>query len=354
MRMLIPTIFLIMLSACGGGGGSEASAPSAGTDVFGCTDSLATNYNWLATLDDHSCIYGSGSNGNPAYYGFSSSGMEIDNNNSAPSSVGNIVMSNGFYFEITNGITREVAAAVFEPTCPVNSSIHYSAILVTDTAAANAVTIHVNTFANTVGIKSHSFRDFSNQRYDHEVVTDLAMSCSNGKIVVSNGIEIYSNGKMLVMKSGVNLFVGVAQSSLAITTPSALNFGYLSYNHVSQGNCSFGGCSSPNGAGATSNGNGTLNTAGGISNGVLNSWFGGSTPTLYIYSNAQSTDSSHAIVRQSLALNAPRMTALVADLNNQYLFIGTITNPNNCSPEIGDALITFCTGAIGLTIGIEQ
>lgn len=359
MKKLITLILSASLTACGGGGGGT-SAPSTGTNIYGCTDTLANNYNSSATVDDGSCAYnggGVGASGNASYYGFTTSGAEITDDLSAPASANHIVVPSELYVEINSRANRTLTATVYQPTCPMGTAVHYSALLLTDSTGANAVSVYINTFANIARVTNHSFRIASRQRYDYSVGPDLSFTCANGKITVSDGTLIYANSKTLIMKKGSNLYMGFAQSTLAITTPSSLTFNYDSYNHASIGSCSLYGCSFPGGAGSSyGGGDQGLSTSDYVSTGKLYGYFTEvSGNNAYRYSNAESMDSSHAVVESAFAT----MTALVASYGGQRVFLGTLSSHNNfnnggpCNTYGQDSGAEYCTGSAGLTIGVE-
>lgn len=346
-------------AACGGGSGGTSS-PSIGTNIYGCTDLLANNYNSSANVDDGSCIYSGssgGASGNASYYGFTTSGAEVTNDLLAPSNVNHVVIPNELYVEINSRTNRNLTATVFEPTCPMGTAVHYSALLLTNSTGANAVSVYINTFANIARVTNHSFRIVSRQRYDYSVGPDLSFTCANGKITVSDGTLIYANSKTLVMKKGSNLYMGFAQSTLAITTPSSLTLNYDSYNHASIGSCSLYGCSFPGGAGSSyGGGDQGLSTNDYVGAGKLYGYFTeASGNNIYRYSNAESMDSSHAVVESAFAT----MTALVASYGGQRVFLGTLSSHGNfngggpCNTYGQDNSAEYCTGSAGITIGVE-
>lgn len=358
MRLLIISVLVFGLTACGGGGsGGVATGPSNGDGFNGCTDSTAINYDPSAIINDGSCIFpGSGNSGNPSYYGFSSSGSEITNNLMEPSMFGHVVVSNEMYVEITDRTNRGLDVAVFEPTCPMSSAPYYSAVLLTNTGGAQAITVFLNFYSNTVKIFSHAFKQQSvpsivMSRYDAEVGSDISFTCANGKITATDGTQIYANGKTLVMKKGTNLWLGFEQATLNISNPNAFWMNYASYNQIDSNGYALGALN-PNGSTVGNGGGDTLLNSSGfyLNNGTAHTYFGDG--YFKKYGNQMSDQSSHALVIANSYTGAVA-TALVANFNGTNVFLmATPTSYETLffSGQPAD----YYSGTGALSIGIDQ
>lgn len=358
MRKTIIALMMMGLTACGGGGGGSG-APSLGSNTYGCTDPAATNYNLSATIDDGSCFYGGGTgggtSGNASYYGFSTGGSEIANTLMEPSSLYNIVVTNEMYVEVKNKTTRDLDVAIYQPTCPMSSALYYSAVLLTNSGGAQAVTVFVNTYANTMKVTSHAFAQQSvpsivMSRYDVDAGTDISFTCASGTITATDGTQIYANGKTLVMKKGSNLWLGFAQTTLDIASPNTLQLYYDSYNQIDATGYALGALN-PNGSTfGQGGGNEALNSTGfNLYNGLAHTYFGDG--SFRKYGNQMSDDSSHALIIDGSYTGAVA-TALVANYSGtRVLLMATPASYTTIFFSGKPADYYVGTGALSLGIG---
>ncbi len=360
MRLSILALLVFGLTACGGDGGSGGAIPSIGDGVYGCTHSGAINFNPSATIDDGSCSYGGGVgdgvSGNASYYGFSTSGNEIANNLMEPSSLFNVIVSNEMYVEVKNKTTRDLDVAVYQPTCPMSSALYYSAVLLTNTSGAQAVTVFVNTYANTLKITSHAFKQQSvpsivMARYDVDAGTDISFACTNGKITATDGTQIYANGKTLVMKNGTNLWLGFEQATLNISNPNTLRLYYDSYNQIDSTGYALGALIANGSTVGQGGGNEALNSSGfNLYNGSAHTFFGDG--YFKKYGNQMSDQSSHALVIANSYTGAVA-TALIGNFNGTNVFL-MATPTSYTTLFYSGQPADYYTGTGALSIGIGQ
>lgn len=346
------------LAACGGSGGT--SAPSLGSNIHGCTDPAAMNYNSSATINDGSCSYsdgvGGGTSGSMSYYGFTSAGGEIKNSLLEPSSIGHIIVTNEMFVEINDRTNRSLSAAVFAPNCPMNSALYYSAVLLTNTGAAQAITVYVNTYSNTMKIISHAFKQQSVPsivvaRYDADVGSDLTFTCGNGKITASDGTQIYANGKTLVMKKGSSLWLGFEQATLNISDVNNLWFNYESYGQIDANGYALGAMNSNGSTYGSGGGDQQLSSAGFyINRGSARTYLGDG--YFKTYGNQMSSNSNHALVIADSYTGAVA-TALVANFNGTNIFL-MATPASLTTMFFSGQPADYYVGTGALVLGIEQ
>lgn len=354
-------LFLTLaLTACGGSGGGT-SGPSAGSDLFGCTDSIATNFNPSATINDGSCSYGGVTNdGETAtlkYKGFSTSDasevtldMSVD---SEPSAFTNIVISNELIVEVVDRDTRSLKAQVYEPNCAMGGATDYSVILVKG-SGITAKTLSLSFFAMSAQIKDHSFKYaltggvYSAFRQDTATI-DLTFSCAAGKITTNDGSIIFANGKSIVMKQGSNIYLGIAQSNLR----NPLSMTLASYNQIDAGGFSVGAGVGSSSTFSSGGGDQNLNSVGSISATTANIYFASNAGLRVASNDIGSYDYSHhsQIMPSSGAGRAA--TALIADYASGGGFFVAVTG-QCCALDSVNAGFEICTGAGGIVIGKEN
>lgn len=359
MRILIISVMSFILTACGGSGGGSA-IPSVGANISGCTDPLANNYNPSASTSDGSCTYtggiGGGTSGNAAYYGFTTSGAEITAGISIPNENSNLVVPNEMYIEVNNKSTRNLTATIYEPTCPTNTAHYYSAILLTNTGGSQAITVYIDTYSNLIKVVSHAFRQQSvpsviMSRYDADIGSDVSFSCSNGKITATDGTEIYANSKTLLMKKGLNLWLGFEQAKLEISNPNSLYLSYKSYNQIDASGFLVGSSIAYGSTLGQGGGDEQLNSSGfNFNNGAAQTYLGNG--YFKRYGNQMSDNSSHALVIANSYAGAVA-TTLVANYNGTHVVVkGTPASYStlNFAGQFAD----YYVGTGALSIGIGQ
>lgn len=362
LNNFIAMALMLSLAACGGGGGGGAGGDTGGTgggSTAGCTDSTANNYNSSATTDDGSCTYTStGGNGNASYYGFSTSGTEISNSATVPSSASNVVLADAFYAEVVTASTNTANYALYQPTCPTSTARSYSMVLVTDTGGVNSVSVQFNSYSNTVKLYTHSYKTGSNTRANYqEVATTATMACSNGRMTVSGAFSavMYSNSEMMIMKKGSDIYVGVSRSALRTTNigDPTMFFDFFRYR---KNGCTMSSCS------VTSGSQGAFDTSGDLSGATSPVLSGTSSfdSTMYLYSNAEDFDSSNA------SYNTYHMYLEGAG-NTGVAVVGNVTGSSGSKRVLISAMNGgtgtddgsgtnhyYWTGVNGVLIGVEQ
>ena len=217
MVAILMVAFMSLLTACGGGGGGGGGGGNP-TGVSGCTDNTATNYNAAATVDDGSCTYagGGGGSGNAAYYGFSTDSATALTNQSSPLTTGSnqLTIASEVTFNLRNLNTRVLDVMIYQPTCVAGVLTEtYSAVLIDGAnTAASIATIVVSASGVTFqerGVLSGI------QMYDVNSQASVSGSCSNGTMNLGSSGTLYSNGKLMLWRTGAgDLYMGGRSSSI--------------------------------------------------------------------------------------------------------------------------------------------
>lgn len=217
IKVLMVAMVSLVLSACGGGGGGGGGGGNP-TGVSGCTDNTATNYNSAATTDDGSCTYagGGGGSGNAAYYGFSTDSATALTNQTSPLTTGTnqMTITSEVTFNLRNLNTRIMDVMIYQPTCVAGVLTEtYSAVLIDGaTTAASVATIIVSASGVTFqerGVLSGI------QMYDVNSQASVSGTCSSGNMNLGSSGTLFSNGKLMLWRTGAgDLYMGGRSSSI--------------------------------------------------------------------------------------------------------------------------------------------
>lgn len=194
---LITTMLLTACGSGGGGGGGSSSDPSNGGGTGGGGGS-------------------SGGNGSAAYYGFSTDSSTKITNQTSPlaSGVNQMTIASEITFNLRNLNTRALDAMIFQPTCIVGLLTEtYSAVLLSGSntsAAVAAITV------NATGLTFQERGVLSGvNMYDYGSLASVSGTCSNGEMNLGSSGTLYSNGKIMIWKTGLgDLYIGGRSSSI--------------------------------------------------------------------------------------------------------------------------------------------
>lgn len=323
----------VLLNACGGGGGGSSSGGSGGgggsPPIRGGGSST-------------------GGDGNSSYYGFRTTGAEISDQATTPSGGSDLVLVGEFFNQVNSATTRDISLAIFKPTCLDESTFQeYSAVMIGDNGNSNPSALSIMVGKAGLWVRGQSFKYSANsaKRANGGALTTLTGACSNGRMTLDSGNgEAYSNGKMLIYKTGNNdIYMGIR--STALITSSSLTFNFGSYGQRNDNRCSLTGCSSGS---LSANIAGTATKS--ISSGSISlSVAGSGTLTLFSSFNGDST------LFQLVKGSGFQMITATGTVGSKRVILGAMPLDTNCVADTGgDASYSYCVGSSTVQIGIEN
>lgn len=193
IKIIVFTLLTSALVGCNGGGGGSsdtASTPAGGSGGNGGS---------------------SGGNGNPSYYGFSTSGT-VNENITLPAS-NTFDISNEFYFKAVNNTNpQSLELGVYQPTCLLGaSSKDYAMVLMTKGSSAET-TISMRVTSSGINTVVDAFDQTNNFKTRYGTSTSVTGTCTNGKMTLTTGDIVFSNGNFAIYKKGTDLYVGMSSS----------------------------------------------------------------------------------------------------------------------------------------------
>lgn len=218
IQIYLALIMTILLTACGsggGGGGGSSSDPLNGGGTGGGGGST------------------SGGDGNAAYYGFSTdSATKISNQVTPPNSgVNQLAIASQVSFNLRNLNNRLLDITIYQPSCIVGLLTEtYSAVLVSGATTSPSIASIVVT-ATGLTFQERAMLSGA-QVYDYGSPASVPGTCTSGEMNLGSSGTLYSNGKIMLWRTGLgDLYMGGRSS--AIETVMA-NFQLKQYDKYEQ------------------------------------------------------------------------------------------------------------------------
>lgn len=188
---LVLTLFLTACGSSGGGSGGNSPDPSNGGGTGGGGN--PTN-----------------NDGNATYYGFSTDSASVINNQVSPlnSGTNQLTISSQVSFNLRNLNNRQLDVMIYQPTCVVGLlSETYSAVLI---SGANSSPTIASIVVSSSGILFQERAVLSGvQVYDYGSASPIAGTCSSGTMNLGSSGTLYSNGKIMLWRTGTgDLYMG--------------------------------------------------------------------------------------------------------------------------------------------------
>jgi hypothetical protein len=337
MKRLIFVLLTLVLTACGGGGGGggSSSSPSAPGDGSGGGGGGS-----------------SGGNGQASFYALSGDGLISPLENIASPS-GAYVVSNKFYVDVSNATTGVLEVGVYQPTCLNGASYtDYGLVLMSGTGVS-MISIQVLSTGARVELLSYDNNLTQKRKLSSSVVSG---TCTNGKMTLTDGSVIYSNGSAIVYRDSTsNLYVGLSSTnsfnpvSHTGTDISSENAGGTqvatnNYTHWEANEPLLGTSNQGSEGGYEDNG-----TFFGVFNGAVSTSMGNG--TAYVVNNSTVDVSSyHSVVKGSGMYSARELRSVSGLIDGKLVHLGTMSN--TCTTHTGS--YTYCSGVDATYLAIEQ
>lgn len=208
------TAFILTACGSGGGGGGSSSDPSNGGGTGGGGGS-------------------SGGDGYAAYYGFSTDSLTKITNQATPliSGVNQFTIASQVSFNLRNLNNRLMDVTIYQPTCTIGLLTEtYSAVLISGATTSPSI---ASVVVSASGLIFQERAILSGaQVYDYGSPISVLGTCTNGEMNLGSSGTLYSNGKLMLWKTGTgDLYMGGRSS--AIETVMA-NFQLKQYDKYEQ------------------------------------------------------------------------------------------------------------------------
>lgn len=203
----------ILLNACGSGsGGDSSSTPS---DGGGCIVNCGGTGGGGSPTSN---------NGNATYYSLTTYPMDPPNEDQASASSGAWLITNKFFFKVTDAGQGHFDVGVFQPTCYVSSSgsyKDYAVIQLSGVIGQNSLSIRVQ--GGGAIIEDDAFDANTPDKKRVGSAATISGTCSQGKMNLSNGGVIFSNGEALVCKDANGELYAGFSSDVTLKTGTHAN-----------------------------------------------------------------------------------------------------------------------------------
>ncbi len=207
-KIVIGLMVMTMLSACGGsGGGGSDSSPSDGggyTPPGGGGGSTG------------------GGNGNANYYAIQTypSNAPIEDV-SAPGSA--IVIPNEFYIDIIDATQAQFEFGVYQPTCLNGASYNDYALVLVEGGSNTSISARVT--SSGINIQTNAIDQNIPDKKKIGSLTSYSGTCTNGKMTLSGGGYVFSNGKSIVFRVPTTnyLYIGFSTTKLLNAVSNTAN-----------------------------------------------------------------------------------------------------------------------------------
>jgi hypothetical protein len=218
LRIIVCVCTMAILTACGGSGGSGGAGntadPSSGDGSGGGGSP-------------------SGGDGSAAYYGFSTDSASAITNQINPLSSGSNQMTipSQVSFNLRNLNDRLLDVMIYQPTCILGLLTEtYSAVLIS--GANTSATIASITISSSGILFQERAILAGVQVYDYGSSVSVAGTCSNGVMNLGSSGSLFSNGKLMIWRTGAgDLYLG-GRSTLIETVMA--NFQLKQYDKYEQ------------------------------------------------------------------------------------------------------------------------
>lgn len=187
-----------ILTACGGSGGGSSS-PSGG-DGGGYTPPGGGGSS-------------GGGNGNANYYAIQTypANAPIEDT-TAPGSA--IVVPNEFYIDILDAGQAQFEFGIYQPTCLNGASYEDYSLVLAEGSSNTSISVRVT--SSGISVQTNAIDLNIPDKKKIGSLTTISGTCSNGKMVLSGGGFVFSNGKTIVFRTPTNndLYIGFSTSKL--------------------------------------------------------------------------------------------------------------------------------------------
>lgn len=189
-------LIAMMLTACGGSGGSSDSGSTLPPSNGGGGGSGTT-----------------GGNGNASYYAIQTYPAQAPIENvSAPGSA--MIVPNEFYIDVLDAGQAQFEFGIYQPTCLNGASYGDYALVLAEGSSNTSISARITSSGISVQMNAFDVNIPDKKRIGS--LTTYAGTCTNGKMTLSGGGYVFSNGNSIVFRvpTSNDLYIGFSTSKL--------------------------------------------------------------------------------------------------------------------------------------------
>ncbi len=335
IKYLIAMMSTVMLAACGGSGGGGSDSSNLPSDPGGGSGGGP-----------------SGGNGSAAFYALSSDNA-ISPYEGVSSPTGAYLVSNQLYVDVSNATLGTLEVGVYQPTCLNGASYSDYALVLLGGTGLSMISVQVLSTGIRLETLSYDNNLTQKKKFSSSLVSG---TCANGKMTLSDGSVIFSNGSAIVYRdisgnlySGLSSTVAFNPTSQIGSDVSSENSGGTqiaanSYTHWAANQPLLGASNQPSEGGYEDNG-----AFFGVYNAAVSTAMGNGTANL-VLNGSVDVSSYHSVVKGSGMYAARELRSVSGLIDGKLILLGTMSDA--CATDTGS--YTYCSGVDATYIAIEQ